>query len=86
MADPWFLVIKTPAPSTDVWPMGEEPADGDTEGLALRDARVLAAKALLSVPYEWPEIPGWEVSYSPGTPHPSVLAGATVHDGPPEVP
>jgi len=84
VADLWWLVIRTPAPSVDVWPMGETPANGDTAGLALLEARVLAAKALKSVPYEWPEIPGWEVSYSPGDPHPQVLAGATVHDDPPE--
>lgn len=86
MLDLWSLLIITPAPSKDIWPMGENPGPDDIPGQELRQARITAARELLDVPYEWSEIPGYQVSYLSGTLHPSLLAGATIHDEPPAVP
>lgn len=81
--DLWWLVMRTPAPSVDVWPMGEDPGPDDIPGQELRQARITAARDLLGVPYEWMESPGYQVQYMPGPVHPNILAGATVHDDPP---
>lgn len=79
MADTWYLIIRTPDPSVDIWPVG------DYSDIPLTDSYIAAGKALLSVPYEWPEIPGWAVSVAPGLPHPTLLAQGTLHEDPPEL-
>ena len=88
MADTWYLLMSTPAPNAQkhIWTMGEDPGPDDIPGQELRGARITAARDLLGVPYEWMEIGGYQVLYSPGPLHPSLLAGATIHDEPPAVP
>ena len=79
MADTWYAICRTPAPSIDVWPVG------DMSDMVLAQAYVDAILALLSYPADWFNTDGWDLSLSPGTPHPSLLAQATVHDSPPAV-
>ncbi len=75
----WYLTIRTPEPSLDVWPIVVDDAP-----VELRDARILAAKTLKSVPSDWFEYgQTWQVNYGPGLPHPTILAAATLHDSPP---
>lgn len=80
MADTWYLVITTPAPSCDVWPIG------DNSDPVVTQAYIDAGCVLKDVPEDWFEFPGWRVANAPGLPHPSLLATATLHEGPPVVP
>jgi hypothetical protein len=75
--DVWYLIIRTPVPSIHVWPLhdGTDPVATNTD--------IVAALAFLSGPADPSTVDGWDVSYSPGTPHPSLLAQATVHVSPP---
>lgn len=75
MADKWFITARTPE-EIHVYDTGEQtgtPADADRQAAMMEQV-----KTDLSFPpdWAWP----WDLAYSPGEPHSSVMAEATVHD------
>lgn len=81
MTDIWYLIILHPGtPPYDVWPVG------DGSDMDLQSQYIQAARDLLGYPTDEIFPPGWDCSVSTGMPHPSLLAQATLHDGPPELP
>lgn len=81
----WFLIIQHPGvPNYDIWWLGLGP-EPDID-MDLMSAYIQAGRDYLGWPPDeiFPE--GWDCSVSQGMPHSSLLAKATYHDGPPELP
>jgi len=74
----WYLIVRSPVGGLEVWPVGDH-TDED-----LTAVRVAAGTQAAGVQYaDGLPAPGWDVSLTPGTPHPEMLAVATVHGTPP---
>jgi hypothetical protein len=82
----WWLVIRTPAPSVDLYPLGDYEATWGTDAGAFREAQRAAGMAAHGVTEEWSDLgDGWEVAFLTGPlPTRGVLAAGTRHDGPPD--
>lgn len=85
LADTWYLIVRTPPSSVDIWPIGEDACSTDPDIQARTDAYVAAATASVGCPPDWTFQPGYDVSMGPGLPSEALLAVATVHDAPPPI-
>lgn len=79
LMDDWYLILRTPGDGVHVYPI----ADDSPGSAALRDAQLAAASSIHSVPNDWVNVSGWDMSVTQGEPHPSLLATANVHEDPP---
>lgn len=75
--DPWYLIVRTPVPTCDIYPVGDN-TDPD-----VTTAYVAAARIIHQVPGGWLDIPGWDLSLTQGEPHPGLVG--TRRDSPPTV-
>lgn len=69
----WWMIMHTPA-GCNLWPVGE--ADNQRqEDLAMR------ARTLIGFPQgdEWITSDSWRIAFTPGEPHPKLVARSTVH-------